>query len=320
MMRVRSRRACASASCAATTLTFAASVIAVARRFSMSSADSAPAASTPCARRYSAADSAACARACSSAAARRLTCCTSDRVVDLRQQLAAPDVIAGLDIHGDDSAGVAFVGDRHVVACRDRTGETDARGHGLLSRDDHADQRNPAAVGECGVRIAAPGHQLPGQQRDDQRRRNRACSPLPALRPLRGRVSTTNGGSAASHTLEAALACDPGDLIFLALGGTHDVFRVCAHGPYLRSAPLRRTGPEAPPGNVPCSLRLLVGNPRRSARRTLTGDSPCRAAASRGGAGNRTRTYDPRITNALLYQLSYPGARHGEPGILHFFA
>ena len=25
------------------------------------------------------------------------------------------------------------------------------------------------------------------------------------------------------------------------------------------------------------------------------------------GAGNRTRTYDPRITNALLYQLSYPG-------------
>ena len=27
-----------------------------------------------------------------------------------------------------------------------------------------------------------------------------------------------------------------------------------------------------------------------------------------GGAGNRIRTYDPRITNALLYQLSYPGA------------
>ncbi len=25
------------------------------------------------------------------------------------------------------------------------------------------------------------------------------------------------------------------------------------------------------------------------------------------GAGNRTRTYDPRITNALLYQLSYTG-------------
>ena len=25
------------------------------------------------------------------------------------------------------------------------------------------------------------------------------------------------------------------------------------------------------------------------------------------GAGNRIRTDDPRITNALLYQLSYPG-------------
>jgi hypothetical protein len=36
------------------------------------------------------------------------------------------------------------------------------------------------------------------------------------------------------------------------------------------------------------------------------------------GAGNRTRTYDPRITNALLYQLSYPGPVT-EPAILHFF-
>jgi hypothetical protein len=38
---------------------------------------------------------------------------------------------------------------------------------------------------------------------------------------------------------------------------------------------------------------------------------PClerRSYADLGGAGNRTRTYDPRITNALLYQLSYPGA------------
>jgi hypothetical protein len=26
------------------------------------------------------------------------------------------------------------------------------------------------------------------------------------------------------------------------------------------------------------------------------------------GAGDRTRTYDPRITNALLYQLSYSGS------------
>ena len=29
------------------------------------------------------------------------------------------------------------------------------------------------------------------------------------------------------------------------------------------------------------------------------------------GADDRTRTYDPRITNALLYQLSYIGAGHG---------
>ena len=27
----------------------------------------------------------------------------------------------------------------------------------------------------------------------------------------------------------------------------------------------------------------------------------------RGGAGDRSRTYDLRITNALLYQLSYTG-------------
>ena len=29
------------------------------------------------------------------------------------------------------------------------------------------------------------------------------------------------------------------------------------------------------------------------------------------GAGERTRTSDPRITNALLYQLSYPGVEGG---------
>jgi len=28
-------------------------------------------------------------------------------------------------------------------------------------------------------------------------------------------------------------------------------------------------------------------------------------------AGDRNRTYDPRITNALLYQLSYSGAKGG---------
>ena len=34
-------------------------------------------------------------------------------------------------------------------------------------------------------------------------------------------------------------------------------------------------------------------------------DAP--AAAGQDGAGERTRTSDPRITNALLYQLSYSG-------------
>ncbi len=31
------------------------------------------------------------------------------------------------------------------------------------------------------------------------------------------------------------------------------------------------------------------------------------------GAGNRSRTYDLRITNALLYQLSYAGEIFGNP-------
>ncbi len=31
--------------------------------------------------------------------------------------------------------------------------------------------------------------------------------------------------------------------------------------------------------------------------------------AETGGAGNRSRTYDLRITNALLYQLSYAGEK-----------
>src|SRR6185436_3394788 len=34
---------------------------------------------------------------------------------------------------------------------------------------------------------------------------------------------------------------------------------------------------------------------------------PQRRPGRRAGAGERTRTSDPRITNALLYQLSYPG-------------
>jgi hypothetical protein len=39
---------------------------------------------------------------------------------------------------------------------------------------------------------------------------------------------------------------------------------------------------------------------------------PCaRVAPLRHGAGERTRTSDPRITNALLYQLSYSGVEGG---------
>ena len=36
-----------------------------------------------------------------------------------------------------------------------------------------------------------------------------------------------------------------------------------------------------------------------------------RSAEKGVGAGERTRTSDPRITNALLYQLSYPGLEGG---------
>ncbi len=35
----------------------------------------------------------------------------------------------------------------------------------------------------------------------------------------------------------------------------------------------------------------------------------CACHREESGAGKRTRTSDPRITNALLYQLSYPGVR-----------
>ena len=40
----------------------------------------------------------------------------------------------------------------------------------------------------------------------------------------------------------------------------------------------------------------------QAATRTVTGQPK-----QENGAGNRIRTDDPRITNALLYQLSYPG-------------
>jgi len=117
-MRVRARRACASASCAATTLTFAASVTAVARRFSTVF------------RGQSACGFDSLGAPVLGSRQRRLGACLlersretvdllhQDRVVDLRQQLATLDVVAGLDVHGQDPPGIALVGDRHVVARR----------------------------------------------------------------------------------------------------------------------------------------------------------------------------------------------------------
>ena len=49
------------------------------------------------------------------------------------------------------------------------------------------------------------------------------------------------------------------------------------------------------------------GGPR-SFRALKAAYEPPQGAPLGGFAGNRIRTYDPRITNALLYQLSYPGA------------
>jgi hypothetical protein len=55
-----------------------------------------------------------------------------------------------------------------------------------------------------------------------------------------------------------------------------------------------------------------------SARGTLAGDGAL-PQGNRGYAGKRTRTSDPRITNALLYQLSYPGPGHAENRAFYIF-
>ncbi len=56
---------------------------------------------------------------------------------------------------------------------------------------------------------------------------------------------------------------------------------------------------------------VLVQSHRRLGQRPGTNSTkgwPCTEATLRlSGAGNRSRTYDLRITNALLYQLSYTG-------------
>ena len=65
---------------------------------------------------------------------------------------------------------------------------------------------------------------------------------------------------------------------------------------------------------VQCRVHMpRCGVPRRRAGRVA--DSECKVSASANlpildsdGAGERSRTPDLRITNALLYQLSYTGA------------
>ncbi len=49
---------------------------------------------------------------------------------------------------------------------------------------------------------------------------------------------------------------------------------------------------------------VLARDPRQTARRV---GLELRPTLRLSGAGNRSRTYDLRITNALLYQLSYTG-------------
>jgi hypothetical protein len=77
---------------------------------------------------------------------------------------------------------------------------------------------------------------------------------------------------------------------------------------------------------LPEALKRASQSTGRTARmlapQQRAGAAPRSATQGSGdGAGNRTRTYDPRITNALLYQLSYPGMRLAErPRILQFFA
>ncbi len=72
-------------------------------------------------------------------------------------------------------------------------------------------------------------------------------------------------------------------------------------------------------GQLPSSLNAW----RAILRRKRQGEVSGRRAATHGGAGNgagkRTRTSDPRITNALLYQLSYPGARQAESRAFYIF-
>ena len=68
----------------------------------------------------------------------------------------------------------------------------------------------------------------------------------------------------------------------------------------------------------PCpGPQFLENQPRTTTKKQRTERLEARintGLAKKNGAGNRTRTDDPRITNALLYQLSYPGIQSREVG------
>ena len=59
-----------------------------------------------------------------------------------------------------------------------------------------------------------------------------------------------------------------------------------------------------------CFLYACSPNPWRRAGLSTV------ALAKVDGAGDRTRTYDPLITNEMLYQLSYTG---NSPSLYHLF-
>src|SRR5215813_4705829 len=149
------------------------------------------------------------------------------RIIDLGEQLAAFDVIAGLDQHRHDPSGVTLVGNWHVVTGCDCTGEADAGGYRLLSGNQYAYERNAPTVGERLGRLPGTCQQLPGNERDEQERDQCAERPLPAARGLRGPGQGERWLSGLG-TLEDAIAADPGDRLAPALRGTH-VFGVRAH-------------------------------------------------------------------------------------------
>ncbi len=73
--------------------------------------------------------------------------------------------------------------------------------------------------------------------------------------------------------------------------------------------------PEWPVRTIFLDLSAAFLDGRKAGGRERTGEAGKQKARSQGsgflldsdGAGDRSRTYDLRITNALLYQLSYTG-------------